>query len=72
MLVVRRALLIIFLVCAPAALLWAFGIGTDILLDRMNGTLDPSVRKMLTVFEALIFYGIAALEVRDRWTPRSI
>ena len=69
--ITRRLLLVIFLICAPALLLWVFDVGADILLDRMHGMLDPSVRKLLTVFEAFLFYGIAALEVRDRWTVRS-
>ena len=70
MLALKRALLVIFVLLGPVlltALLWW---GTNALLAATNRVIDPQILRAAAILELIVFFLVAALEAKDRWSAQ--
>ena len=70
MLALRRLLLVIFVLTAPAALTALLYWGTGALLAATNRVIDPDIIRLAAILEFAAFSFVAVLEARDRWSAQ--
>lgn len=64
----RRFVLILFVLVAPAAMTAAMYYGTQYLLTATSRTIDPQVIQYAAIVEFVVFTWVAILEARARWS----
>jgi hypothetical protein len=68
MLALKRLLLLIFVLAVPPILTAFLYYGTFALLGATNRVIDPQIVQYAAVGEFAIFFLIAVLEARSRWS----
>jgi hypothetical protein len=68
MLALKRLLLLIFVLAAPPTLTALLYYGTFALLSATNRVIDPQIVQYAAVAEFVVFFLIAILEARSRWS----
>ncbi len=68
MLALKRLWLIIFVLVVPPFLTTLLYYGTFALLGAANRVIDPQIVRYAAVGEFVLFFFIAALEARSRWS----
>jgi hypothetical protein len=68
MLALRRLLLVIFVLVVPPLLTRLLYLATNALLAATNRVIDPEFIRYAAAIEFVVFFFIAVLEVRGRWS----
>mgnify|MGYP001548460056 CR=1 FL=1 len=68
MLALKRLLLIIFVLAAPAILTYLLYFVTTALLAATNRVIDPQIVRLAAMVEFAAFFFVAILEAKDRWS----
>ena len=68
MLALKRLLLVIFVLAAPVILTGLLYLGTNALLAATNRVIDPQIVQYAAAIEFGVFFFIASLEARSRWS----
>lgn len=68
MLALRRLLLVIFVLVVPPLLTGLLYLGTTALLAATNRVIDPEIIRYAAAIEFVVFFFIAVLEVKGRWS----
>jgi hypothetical protein len=68
MLALRRLLLVIFVLVVPPLLTGLLYLGTGALLAATNRVIDPEFIRYAAAIEFVVFFFIAVLEVKGRWS----
>jgi hypothetical protein len=68
MLALKRLLLVIFVLAAPVVLTGLLYLGTNALLAAANRVIDPQIVHYAAVIEFALFFFVAILEARSRWS----
>lgn len=68
MLALKRLMLVIFVLAVPAILTALLYYGTFALLVATNRVIDPQIVQYAAVGEFAIFFFVAILEARSRWS----
>ena len=68
MLALKRLLLVIFVLAAPVILTGLLYLGTGALLAATNRVIDPQIVQYAAAIEFAVFFFIAVLEARSRWS----
>ncbi|HZP12976.1 MAG TPA: hypothetical protein VFB36_11200 [Nevskiaceae bacterium] len=68
MLAIRRLFLLLFVLAAPPLLTAGLYVGSQYLLRVTNRTIDPRVLTYAAVVEFVVFFWVAILEARSRWS----
>ncbi|MGA9795776.1 MAG: hypothetical protein WBQ17_09600 [Rhizomicrobium sp.] len=70
MLALKRLLLLIFVLAMPPILTAFLYYGTFALLRATNRVIDPQIVQYAAVGEFAIFFFVAVLEARSRWSAK--
>ena len=68
MLALKRLLLVIFVLAMPVILTGLLYLGTNALLAATNRVIDPEIIRYAAAIEFVVFFFIAVLEVKGRWS----
>ncbi|HEY8696360.1 MAG TPA: hypothetical protein VIM02_01990 [Rhizomicrobium sp.] len=68
MLALRRLLLVIFVLVVPPLLTGLLYLATGALLAATNRVIDPEFIRYAAAIEFVVFFFIAVLEVKGRWS----
>jgi hypothetical protein len=68
MLALKRLLLVIFVLAAPAIMTGLLYLGTNALLAATNRVIDPQIIQYAAAIEFVVFFFISILEARSRWS----
>lgn len=68
MLALKRLMLVIFVLAAPVILTALLYYGTFALLAATNRVIDPQIVQYAAVGEFIVFFFVAILEARSRWS----
>jgi hypothetical protein len=68
MLALKRLILVIFVLAAPPILTGILYYGTYALLAAANRVIDPQIVQYAAVGEFAVFFFVAILEARSRWS----
>jgi hypothetical protein len=68
MLALKRLLLVIFVLVAPIVMTAALNIGAKALLAATNRVIDPQILQDAAIVEFVVFFFVAILEARARWS----
>jgi hypothetical protein len=68
MLALKRLLLVIFVLVAPAVLTDLLYIASTALLAATNRVIDPQILQDAAIIEFVVFFFVAILEARSRWS----
>lgn len=66
---IKRIFLLLFVLVAPPLLTWGLYVGSQWLLKATQRTIDPQVLTYAAIVEFLVFFWVAFLEARSRWSP---
>jgi hypothetical protein len=70
MLALKRLMLVIFVLAAPPILTALLYYGTFALLAATNRVIDPQIVQYAAVGEFVVFFFVAILEARSRWSAQ--
>lgn len=70
MLALKRLVLVIFVLAAPPILTALLYYGTFALLAATNRVIDPQIVQYAAVGEFVVFFFVAILEARSRWSAQ--
>jgi hypothetical protein len=68
MLALKRLLLVIFVLAAPAGITAALYFGAIALLAATNRVIDPQILRIVTLTGLGVLFVLAVLEAKDRWS----
>ncbi|HEY5337454.1 MAG TPA: hypothetical protein VIJ85_04565 [Rhizomicrobium sp.] len=68
MLALKRLLLVIFVLVAPAVLTDLLYIASTALLAATNRVIDAQILQDAAIIEFVVFFFVAILEARSRWS----
>jgi len=68
MLALKRLLLVIFVLTMPVILTGLLYLGTNALLAATNRVIDPEIIRYAAAIEFVVFFFIAVLEAKGRWS----
>lgn len=71
MLVLKRILLVLITLLLPPLLTWASYRAALFVLQVTHRVIDPEMMRLATAGEFVLFFFIAVLEARERWTAHS-
>lgn len=65
---IKRIFLLLFVLAAPPLLTAGLYVGSQYLLRATNRTIDPKVLTYAAVIELAVFFWVAILEAKARWS----